>query len=93
MTTAVVTNTMKVTMAPRKPADTVDKLDPKQGFDAYSKNSICFIGNKSAIFYHFDKYRIFTPCQYEIRALNYKMYHGHSYLHGTHYHTQTDNCH
>lgn len=40
MTTVVITNTVKHTVAPRKPDDTVEKLDEKQWFDAYSKKIV-----------------------------------------------------
>lgn len=42
MTAAVVTNTKKLTTAPRKPDDTDDKLDLKHLVGAYSENeSLC----------------------------------------------------
>lgn len=61
MTAAVVTNTKKLTTAPRKPDDTVDKLDAKQLVGAYSENeSLCskYVSN-ILLFY---KRRIFNPC-------------------------------
>lgn len=61
MTAAAVTNTKKLTTAPRKPDDTVDKLDLKQLVGAYSENeSLCWKYMINILLFY--TRRIFTPC-------------------------------
>ena len=89
MTTAIVTNMHKLTTAPRKPDDTVDKLDAKLLVDSYSKNKIVIL----KIFYHLDNHNNIPYILVRNKCLNYNMYPDRIFLHGTHCHTQTDNSH
>lgn len=89
MTTAIVTNTHKLTTAPRKPDDTVDRLDAKQLVDSYSKNKIVIL----KIFYHLDNHNNIPYILVRNIYFNYNMYPDRIFLHGTHCHTQTDNSH